>query len=375
MGFRSELYLWPADKVRDLVMRRTPADVERALAANRRSVADLAALLSPAAEPALEDMARQAQRLTRRYFGRTMGLYVPLYISNVCLADCLYCGYAVRSSDKSKRRSLSADEIRSECEALASQGFQNVLILSGEARRAVPVERIAEAVGIARTFFPSVSIETYALSTEDYRRLADAGIEGVTLYMETYDAATYSRVHLSGEKADFESRLDAIERAGEAGVRRLSIGALLGLYDWRREGFWMGLHARYLQKACWRSSLCVSFPRLRRAPARFTIENAVADRELVQLILAMRLFLPDAGFNLSTREEAGLRDRLMPLGVTMMSAGSSTRPGGYSEADAQTLEQFEVDDARSPAEVAEAIRRAGYDPVWKDFDKAFHQAQ
>jgi 2-iminoacetate synthase len=355
-------------------MRATPADVERALAAKRRSIVDLAALLSPAAEASLENMARQAQRLTRRYFGRTMGLYVPLYISNVCLADCLYCGYAVHSNGNSKRRTLSADEIRRECEALAARGFQNVLILSGEARRAVPVERIAEAVGIAREFFSSVSIETYALGTEDYRRLADEGIEGVTLYMETYEAETYSRVHLSGEKADFESRLDAIERAGEAGVRRLSIGALLGLYDWRSEGFWMGLHARYLQKACWRSSLCVSFPRLRRAPERFTIEHAVADKELVQLILAMRLFLPDAGFNLSTREEAGLRDKLIPLGVTMMSAGSSTRPGGYAGAAPEALEQFEVDDARSPAEVAEAIRRAGYDPVWKDFDKAFHQA-
>ena len=374
MGFRSELDLWPPDRVRDLVTRATPADVERALAAKQRSIVDLAALLSPAAEASLEEMARQAQRLTRRYFGRTMGLYVPLYISNVCLADCLYCGYAVHSNGDSKRRTLSADEIRSECEALASRGFQNVLILSGEARRAVPVERIAEAVGIAREFFPSVSIETYALATEDYRRLADEGIEGVTLYVETYEAETYARVHASGEKADFESRLDAIERAGDAGVRRLSIGALLGLYDWRREGFWMGLHARYLQKACWRSSLCVSFPRLRRAPERFTIEHAVADKELVQLILAMRLFLPDAGFNLSTREEAGLRDRLIPLGVTMMSAGSSTRPGG-SEPALEALEQFEVDDARSPAEVAEAIRRAGYDPVWKDFDKAFHQAQ
>jgi 2-iminoacetate synthase len=374
MGFRSELDRWPPDKVRDLVMRSTPADVARALAATRRSVADLAALMSPAAEPRLEEMAQAARRLTRRYFGRTMGLYVPLYISNVCLADCLYCGYAVRSGSRMKRRTLSTEEIRRECEALAARGFQNVLILSGEARRAVPVERIATAVRVARELFPSVSIETYALGAEGYRRLADEGIEGVTLYMETYDTTTYSRVHVGGEKTDFDFRLDAIERAGEAGVRRLSIGALLGLHDWRLDGFWMGLHARYLHRVCWGSSVCLSFPRLRGTPERFTIEHAVSDRELVQLILAMRLFLPDAGFNLSTREGAGLRDRLIPLGITMMSAGSSTRPGGYSTPAPETLEQFGVEDTRSPAEVAEAIRRAGYDPVWKDFDRAFHEA-
>jgi 2-iminoacetate synthase len=180
-------------------------------------------------------------------------------------------------------------------------------------------------------------------------------------------------VHLRGKKRDFAYRLGAIERAGRAGVRRLSIGALLGLADWRLDGFWTALHARYLQKECWQSAIAVSFPRLRTVPPRFAIRHPLSDRELVQLMLALRLFLPEVGFNLSTRERASLRDRLIPLGVTMMSAGSSTRPGGYAHYGEETLAQFEIEDRRSPAEVAQAIRRAGYDPVWKDFDRAFDE--
>jgi 2-iminoacetate synthase len=215
-------------------------------------------------------------------------------------------------------------------------------------------------------------VEVYALKEEDYRRLVDAGLEGVTLYMETYHRPTYAQVHLKGRKKDYEARLGAMEAAGRAGVRRLSIGALLGLYDWRLDGFWTGLHARYLQKECWQSAVAVSFPRLFHVPPRHTIQHPLSDKELVQLLLALRLFLPEAGFNLSTRERPGLRDRLIHLGVTMMSAGSSTRPGGYAHYGGETLEQFDTEDRRSPAEVAAAIRRAGYDPVWKDFDKAFH---
>ena len=219
------------------------------------------------------------------------------------------------------------------------------------------------------------------MDTAGYRELQQRGLDGVTLYMETYDRETYRRVHLGGEKMDYAFRLDALERAGEAGVRRIGLGALLGLFPWRIEAIWMALHARYLQQACWRSALSVSFPRLRHTPSRFKVESPVSDTDLVQLMLALRLFLPESGFYLSTRESAAFRDRLIPLGVTSISAGSSTRPGGYathtetdqasSPADTNVLEQFEVDDARSPAEVVAAIRKAGYDPVWKDFDRAF----
>jgi 2-iminoacetate synthase len=277
----------------------------------------------------------------------------------------------VHSGSPGERRTLTLEEIRAECAVLAGHGFQSVLLLTGDAPKAAPVEYLAQAVAVARQYFASVAVEVYALEEEGYRRLADEGLEGVTLYMETYHRPTYALVHRRGRKRDFEHRLGAMERAGRAGVRRLSIGVLLGLYDWRADGFWTALHARFLQKECWQSAISVSFPRLRHAPAGFKVPYSLADKDLVQLMLALRLFLPEVGFNLSTRESAALRDRLIPLGVTNMSAGSSTRPGGYSHLGDDALEQFEIEDRRSPEEVAEAIRRAGYDPVWKDFDRAF----
>ena len=371
MGFSEELIQWPRELVEEMIADATVEDVDRAIAAEERSVRDLAALLSPHAAGRLETMATEAQRLTRWHFGRTIGLYVPLYLSNVCGADCTYCGYSVRSGTQEKRVTLGPEAIRAECAALAAQGFQHVLLLTGEARHAVPVDYLAEGVAIAREYFPSVSVEVYSLTLEDYERLCGLGLEGVTIYMETYDRPTYSQVHLLGEKSDYEFRLGAVERAGKAGARRLSVGVLLGLTDWRVDGFWLALHARYLQRACWQSSVSVSFPRLRHVPERFHIPELVGDHELVQFMLAMRLFLPEAGFNVSTREEAAFRDKLIPLGTTMMSAGSSTRPGGYVTYGEGVLEQFEIEDHRSVEQVAEAIRAAEYDPVWKDFDRAF----
>ncbi len=250
-----------------------------------------------------------------------------------------------------------------------------MLLLTGEAPRAVPVDYIAKGVEIAREYFASVSIEIYSLDEADYERLCNLGLEGVTIYMETYDRDVYSQVHLLGEKSDYDYRLGAIERAGRAGARKLSIGALLGLTDWRVDGFWLALHARYLQRTCWQSSLSLSFPRLRHVPERFEIPALMPDREFVQFMLAMRLYLPEAGFNLSTREKQTLRNQLIPLGVTTMSAGSSTRPGGYATHKEDVLEQFEIEDHRPLNDVVDAIRRAGYDPVWKDFDHAFDQAE
>ncbi len=380
VSFSEVLGQWPEKRVLDLYHAAGPADVERALQAEHRAPRDLAALLSPAARPYLEPMAREAQRLTRWHFGRTISLYAPLYISNLCAADCVYCGFAARSGSREKRTTLKPEQIRTECAALAREGFENILLLTGEAPKTVPPSCIAEAVSIAREYFNGVSVEVYALSEDEYGMLCARGLEGVTLYMETYSRQTYAQVHLMGQKRDYPYRLDAIERAGHAGARRLSIGALLGLHDWRADLFWTGLHAAYLQRVCWQSAVSVSFPRLRHTPERYQVVHPLGDRELVQAMLAMRLFLPEVGFNLSTREPATLRDRLIPLGVTHMSAGSSTRPGGYAthtgpEPSHQgmrcVLEQFEIEDTRPPAEVAEAIARAGYDPVWKDFDRAF----
>ena len=371
-GFAKILDAWPEARLRELRYRAGPGEVKRALRREQLFPEDLAALLSPAAAPFLEDMAQAAHHLTRRHFGRTIGLYAPIYLSNICHSDCAYCAYALGSGSVGVRRTLTMDEVRAECAVLAGHGFQSVLLLTGDAPQVAPVDYLAQAVAIAREYFVSVALEVYALAEADYRLLVAKGLEGVTLYMETYHRETYEAVHLRGRKRDYDNRLEAIARAGRAGVRRLSIGALLGLYHWRADGFWLGLHARHLQKECWRSAVSISFPRLRHVPPRFQVQYPLADRELVQMMLALRLFLPKAGFNLSTRESAALRDHLIPLGVTMMSAGSSTRPGGYARLDHDAaLEQFEIEDRRSPAEVAAAIRRAGYDPVWKDFDRAF----
>ena len=373
MSFLHELEAWPAERVLSLIERARPEDVDRALSRRSRTEEDLAALLSPHALERLEPLAREANRLTRWNYGRTIGMYAPLYLSNVCGADCVYCGYAVRSGMTEARHTLTPEQIRAECAALAEQGFRNVLLLTGDARKATPVRFIADAVAIARERFPSVSVEIYALDQDEYEQLVAAGIEGVTLYMETYDRETYRQVHLHGDKMRYEYRLDAIERAGRAGTRRLSIGALLGLYHWQVEGFWTALHARHLQRACWQSATAISFPRLNSVPARFSIPSLVEDRQLVQLMLALRLFLPESGFNLSTRERPALRDRLIPLGVTMMSAGSSTRPGGYATYGEETLQQFPLEDLRGAEEVAASIRQAGYEPVWKDYDHGFHE--
>jgi 2-iminoacetate synthase len=374
VGFATTLASWPEARLRELIARAAPADVTRALTRESLHPEDLAALLSPAAAPGLEAMAHLARRITRRQFGYTIGLFVPLYLSNICRSDCTYCGYAAHSGQKGDRRILKPAEIRAECETLAQQGFQNLLLLTGEAPRVSSVNYLVEAIAIAREYFPSLAVEVYAMDEADYRRLVDAGLEGVTLFMETYHRPTYAQVHLGGRKQDFDYRLGALERAGQAGVRRLGLGALLGLYDWRLDGFWLALHARYLQRECWQSAVSISFPRLRDVPARHQVQYPLSDREFVQLMLALRIFLPEAGFVLSTREQPELRDHLMPLGVTMMSAGSCTRPGGYSTYGEETLEQFEIEDRRSPAEVAAAIRRAGFDPVWKDFDRAFYEA-
>jgi 2-iminoacetate synthase len=374
LEFSAVLNSWPESRIREQVLQAKPDDVKRALQCDDLLPRDLAALLSPIAASSLEEMAHLSNRVTRQHFGRTIALYAPIYLSNVCTSDCIYCGYAIRSGMKGERRTLKESEIHVECKALAAHGFQSVLLLTGDAPKVAPTEHLAKAVAIAREYFASVSVEVYALDIEGYQRLADVGLEGVTLYMETYHRETYAKVHLRGRKKDFDYRLAAIERAGQAGVRRLGIGALLGLYDWSIDAFRTALHAKYLQKKCWQSAISVSFPRLLHTPNRCPVQGLPSDKEFVQLILAMRLFLPEVGFNLSTRERADLRDGLIPLGVTHMSAGSSTRPGGYSSCGERTLPQFEVEDRRTPAEVVGIIRRAGYDPVWKDFDRGFRGA-
>jgi len=371
MPFIQQLESWPESRIRSLYDAVTPEAVRSALARERRDVGDLVALLSPKAVPMIETMAREAGKLTRRQFGRTISLYAPIYLSNVCAANCIYCGFSASADSKQPRTTLTTSEIERECKALAAMGYKSALLLTGDAPAVVPPSYIADACAVARHWFPSVAVEVYSMDAEDYALLCDKGLDGITLYMETYHRETYEKMHLHGRKRDYLYRLEAVERAAEAGVRRISIGALLGLYDWRIEAIWLALHARYLEKHAWKSSLSLSFPRLHHTPESFQIPHPMDDVSLAQMMLAMRLFLPEAGFNLSTREPAELRDHLIHLGVTSMSAGSSTRPGGYGAPECGHLAQFEINDRRSPAEVVNMIRKAGYDPVWKDFDDAF----
>jgi 2-iminoacetate synthase len=253
---------------------------------------------------------------------------------------------------------------------LHQRGFRHLLLVTGESKKAVDDDYLEAAVHRLRPLFDSISLEIYPMSTDGYRRMVEAGVDGLTLYQETYDRSLYASMHPFGKKRDYAWRLLAPERGGAGGLRRIGIGTLLGLGDFRTEGFFTGLHALYLARHCWRSHLSVSFPRMRPAEGGFTPPHAVSDQDFVQLMCALRLLLPDAGLVLSTRESATLRDHLLPLGVTQMSAGSCTAPGGYG-GDDESTRQFTIDDDRSPAEIAGMIQARGYEAVWKDWDRAF----
>jgi len=345
-------------------------DVERALASEHLRSADFMALLSPAARAYLEPMAQKAHRLTQQRFGKTIQLYAPLYISNECSNGCLYCGF--NAANKVARRTLALDEVEAEARILRDRGFRHVLLLTGEAPRAVDNALLAAAVRRIRPLFSSIGLEVYPMEEAGYRQMIAAGVDSLTIYQETYDRELYDRLHPFGRKKDFDWRLTTPDRGGAAGLRSIGIGALLGLSDWRTEGFFVGLHARHLARTHWRSKISVSFPRMRPADGGFQPPAPVSDSALVQLICALRLLIPDAGLTLSTRESADLRDHLLPLGITQLSAGSSTAPGGYAQ-KADGSEQFVIDDDRDANQICAMLRGQGYEPVWKDWDGAFHK--
>ncbi|MBU1651933.1 2-iminoacetate synthase ThiH, partial [bacterium] len=348
----------------------TPDRVASAINKDQADFSDFLALLSPAAQDYLEPMARQAHAISLRRFGRVILMYAPIYLSNECSNACVYCGF--KATRDIPRISLNMEEILAEADQLKRWGFGHALLVSGEAPKVLPVARLAEILQALQPDFPSLSLEVYPLSGPGYAQMAEAGADGLTLYQETYDRNVYAKMHPRGKKKDFNWRLDAVERAGQVGMRRLGIGSLLGLNDWRAEAIALALHADYLMKKYWRTQVSISFPRLRNIPENFSIPSLVSDVEMVQMMLALRIFLHDAGIVVSTREPAELRDQLIPLGVTQMSAGSRTEPGGYIHPERRG-EQFAVVDERSPAEVARAIQKAGYEPVWKDWDRLMHE--
>ena len=342
----------------------TPADVDRSLGARRRSLADLAVLLSPAAADRLEDLAAAAARATVQRFGRVVRLFAPLYLSNECVSVCTYCGFS--AGNDIVRRTLTPDEVVAEGRELVARGFRHVLLVAGEHARIVSKDYLVDCVRALAPVVPSISVEVQVWDTATYRRLVDAGCEGLVVYQEVYDRDTYEACHLKGKKRNYDWRLAAPDRGAEAGMRSLGIGALLGLDpDWRREVLAVGAHASALLRRWWRCELTVSLPRLRPAAGAFEAVRPLTDAEFVQVLCALRLCLPTVGISLSTREAPRLRDGVFRLGVTSMSAGSHTEPGGYAEpSDAD--QQFEVADERSPSEVAAMLRAAGYEPVWKD---------
>ena len=354
--------------VRAGVDRCTAEDVQRALSRKSRDLADFAALISPAAAPHLEQLAEASHRATVQRFGRTMHLFAPLYLSNECVSVCTYCGFS--AGNQIARRTLTPSEVALEGQELARRGFRHLLLVAGEHARIVSKDYLVSCVAALAPFVPSISVEVQVWETGTYRRLVEAGCDGLVVYQETYDQATYRAVHLKGKKRNEDWRLAAPDRGAEAGMRRLGIGALLGLHDdWRYEAIAVAAHARALMRRWWRCEISIALPRLRPAAGGFQPANPVGDREFVQLLCALRLLLPEVGLTMSTRETAPFRDALVRLGVTHMSAGSHTEPGGYAE-ESEAEPQFEIADARTPAQVASALRQAGYDPVWKDWERS-----
>jgi 2-iminoacetate synthase len=330
-----------------------------------RTLDDFAALLSPTAGERLEDLARASRELTLARFGRTMHMYAPLYLSNECLTTCVYCGFARELPIA--RKTLTREETLNEGRWLLAQGFRSILLLTGEHQRLTGVDFLEDRVRLLATEVPSLSIEVQVWSEDEYRRLAAAGCDAVVIYQETYHPDTYARVHLAGRKRHYEWRLLGPERAARAGMRRVGIGALLGLHhDWRYEALATAAHARFLLARYWRMQVTVSVPRIRPSASGFQARDQIGDRELVQLICALRLLLPDVGIVISSREAPAFRDGVFQIGVTHSSAGSHTEPGGYNRPHEAT-EQFEVADLRSPAEVAARLRALGYEPVWGDW--------
>lgn len=292
----------------------------------------------------LELLVNEAEKITRQYFGKTIGLYAPLYISNYCENECLYCGF--NAAHKINRKKLSATEIELECQTLQKTGIQNILILTGESRKNSPVEYIKEAVLIAKKYFPYIALEVYPLETAEYQELALAGVDGVTLYQETYDREIYQKIHLSGKKIDYDYRRQTPERIAQAGIRNINLGVLLGLADWQQDTAALFEHLEYLLKKYPGVEYGLSFPRMQGWPGCNFKYQAVSDPDLVKIIAQARVRFPRIDINLSTRESAQFRDNILNLGITRMSAGSLTTVGGYAKPD-DSGEQFEVNDDRS----------------------------
>lgn len=351
----------------------TAVDVERALGKERLDDSDFMALVSPAAAPYLEIMAQRSRQITEQRFGKTVSMFIPLYITNSCTNSCVYCGF--NHHNKIKRVILTPDEIELECKAIKALGpFENLLIVTGENPKLAGTDYIEMALKVCRPYFSNLTIEVMPLSAEDYERLTHSGLNGVICFQETYHRERYKVYHPAGMKSNFEWRVNGFDRMGQAGVHKIGMGVLIGLEDWRTDVTMMARHLSYLHKNYWRTKYSVNFPRMRPSESGFQPNVVMSDRELAQVTFAFRIFDPDVDISYSTRENHAFRNNMATLGVTTMSAGSHTEPGGYAT-HVNSLEQFAISDDTSPERVAADLRALGREPVWKDWDRVFDIAQ
>lgn len=342
----------------------TDHDILRIINKNRLSELDFLALLSPGAEMYLEEMSQRAHHLTVQHFGRVILLYTPLYLANYCINSCVYCGFRVHN--KFERKKLTLNEVEAEAKIIAGTGLKHILILTGESSKHSPVSYIKACVSVLKKYFTCIGIEVYPMAEDEYAELVSAGVDSLTIYQEVYNEEVYLEVHPAGPKRDYRYRLDAPERACRAGIRSVNVGALLGLHDWRTEAFFSGLHANYLQNRYTDVEVSISPPRMRPYLGGFPPRVTVTDKNLVQYILAYRLFMPRGGITISTRESPELREHLIQLGATRMSAGSCTAVGGRTGAENSTG-QFDISDERDVAAMTRVIYNHGYQPVFKDW--------
>jgi len=361
-----DTYNW--EEVKQSIYSKTKYDVERALSKNKRDLEDFKALISPAAENYIEQMAQMSHQITQKRFGKTVQMYIPMYLSNECQNICTYCGFSY--TNIIPRKTLTDTEILAEVTYIKSLGYDHILLVTGEADKKVGVKYLENAVKLIRPHFSLISIEVQPLNTEDYKTLIKAGVNTVLVYQETYHKEDYKIHHPKGKKSNFNYRLETPDRLGTAGAHKIGIGALLGIEDWRTDSFFTALHLNYLERKYWQTKYSVSFPRLRPNAGGLEPKVEVSDRELVQLICAYRLMNEELELSISTRESETFRNNIVKLGATTFSAESKTNPGGYT-VDKQSLEQFEISDERSTAKIDTMIREQGYEPVYKDWEKSY----
>jgi 2-iminoacetate synthase len=369
MNFEKHFNKFSWEEVKESIYSKTSSDVEIALRKKgKRTLEDFKALISPAASDYLEEMAQLSHNITQKRFGKTLQMYIPLYLSNECQNICTYCGFSF--DNKIARRTLTNEEILKEVAEIKKLGFDHVLLVTGEANKTVGVEYLKNAIKLIRPYFSNISIEVQPLEQNEYAELITLGLYSVLVYQETYHRENYSLHHTKGKKSNFSYRIETPERLGNAGVHKIGVGILIGLEDWRTDSFFTAMHLDYLEKKFWQTKYSISFPRLRPAEGVELPKNFMSDKELAQLICAYRIFDEEVELSLSTRESPSFRDNIIKLGITSVSAGSKTNPGGYAVAP-ESLEQFEINDDRSPMEIASMIRTKGYEAVWKDWDRTY----